>query len=136
MEDFEKIVIADVAVETVNLTRATYKEAAELKKIINEDIARRFKKIVIDLSHCEFIDSTFIGVLVVSLKNIANIGGELHIIKPASIAHSILEMSGTLDIFNLCDNMEEAINSFSNTENKVEHLSKECGFSSKTTHTF
>jgi anti-anti-sigma factor len=136
MEDFEKIVIADVAVETVNLTRATYKEAAELKKIINEDIARRFKKIVIDLSQCEFIDSTFIGVLVVSLKNIASIGGELHIIRPASIAHSILEMSGTLDIFNLCDNMEEAINSFSNTENKVEHLSKECGFSSKTTHTF
>ncbi len=68
MEDFERIVIDDVTVEKVNLTRATYKEAGELKNILKDDIVRKTRKIVIDLGQCEFIDSTFIGVLVVSFK--------------------------------------------------------------------
>ena len=68
MEDFGKIVIKDIVVEIVNLSRATYKEAGEFKKILNEDYEKRYRKLIVDIRQCEFIDSTFLGVLVVALK--------------------------------------------------------------------
>ncbi len=119
MEDFEKIIIEDISVIIVNITRATYKEAGMLKKIIYEDIERRFRKIVIDLSACEFVDSTFIGVLVVTLKSISKLGGEIRIIKPASIVHTILAKSGTLDLFNISENVEQAIKNFQALDSKT-----------------
>jgi len=112
MDDFEKKIISDVAVETVNITRATYKEAEMLRNILNDDIEQGFQKIIIDLAQCEFIDSTFIGVLVVTLKKIAKIGGELRIVKPPSIAHTVLETSGTLDYFNVVSSVEEGVRNF------------------------
>ncbi|MGA7837895.1 MAG: STAS domain-containing protein [Ignavibacteriaceae bacterium] len=112
MEDFEKNTVEDVTIETVNLTRATYKEAEMLRNILNDDIERGFQKIIIDLTQCEFIDSTFIGVLVVTLKKVAKIGGELRIVKPASIAHTVLALSGTLEYFNVVGSVEEGIKSF------------------------
>ena len=112
MEDFNKIVIAGITVEVVNLTRATYKNAIAFSDILNNDIANGVRKIVIDLSHCEFMDSTFIGVLVVALRDITKIGGKLCIVKPSSIAHSILETTDTLRIFSLYNTIEEATKSF------------------------
>ncbi len=112
MEDFKRTIFGDIVVETVNLTRATYKEAGMLKYILNKDIFNGFRKIVIDLSQSEFIDSTFIGVLVITLKEIGKKSGELRIVQPMSIANTILEKTGTFDIFNVYDTLEEAIKSF------------------------
>ena len=77
MEDFEKIIENDIVIETINLVRSTYKEAGELKGILDDDIEKGYQKIIIDLSECDFIDSTFLGVLVFGLKKIATIGGEI-----------------------------------------------------------
>ena len=112
MEDFETKVIGDITIETVNLIRATYKEAGMFKDILLKDIKRQIKKIVVDLSQCEFIDSTFIGVLVLALKEITKINGKLCVVSPSSTTHSILEQTNTLRIFNVFDTLDEAINSF------------------------
>jgi anti-anti-sigma factor len=112
MEDFKRTIFGDIVVETVNLTRATYKEAGMLKYILNKDIFNGFRKIVIDLSQSEFIDSTFIGVLVITLKEIGKKSGELRIVQPMSIANTILEKTGTFNIFNVYDTLEEALKSF------------------------
>ena len=112
MEEFSKIVIEDITVETVNLFRATYKNAEAFKNIINNDIANGVRKMVIDLSHCGFMDSTFIGVMVVALKDITKIGGKLRIVKLSSVAHSILETTDTLRIFSLYNTIDEATKSF------------------------
>ena len=112
MEDFERKVIGDVTVEIVNLTRATYKEAGTFKDILKKDIDRQIKKIIIDLSQCEFIDSTFTGVLVLALKDVIKMGGKLRVVSPSSIAHSVLEKTNTLRIFNVLDSLDDATNSF------------------------
>ena len=69
-----------VLVEVVNLTRATMKEAEEFKQIIRQDIESGWRKIIVDLSDCEFIDSTFLGVLVISLKRITGLGGDIRLV--------------------------------------------------------
>lgn len=112
IEDFEKLQIRDVVVEVVNLSRATYKEAAQLKKILEKDIDNKIKKIIVDLSQCEFIDSTFLGVLVLSLKSSAKIGGDVRLVKPAEVAKTLMEKAGTLNVFNLYDSLNDAIESY------------------------
>jgi anti-anti-sigma factor len=112
MNGFEKKIVNGVVVEVVNLSKATYEEAQNLNKILDNEINFKNRKIVVDLSQCEFIDSTFLGVLVLSLKSIARIGGDIRLIKPYSINKSLMSIAGTLNVFNVYNSLEEAINSF------------------------
>lgn len=122
MEDFEKKVVKDVLVEKVNLTRATWKEAIELKRILDEDIINKFPKIVVDISDCEFMDSTFLGALVVSQKKISKSGSEIKLVEPASVMQTLMEKSGTLKIFDTYPSLNEAVESFNQDYSKMENI--------------
>jgi len=112
MEDFEKLLSNDIVIEIVNLSRATYREASQLKKRLDELIQNKQKKIVVDISQCEFIDSTFLGVLVLSLKSSAKIGGDIRLVRPHEVVKTLMEKAGTLNVFNLYESIDEAIKSF------------------------
>lgn len=102
----------DIVVITVDFSRATISEAGKFKKLIDEELSKKTLKMIIDLSNCEYLDSTFIGVLVVSLKKISEIGGELRLVEPLSISLSTLAATGILDIFNVYKTQTEAIKNF------------------------
>ena len=112
MEDFEKLLSNDIVIEIVNLSRATYREASQLKKRLDELIQNKQRKIVVDISQCEFIDSTFLGVLVLSLKSSAKIGGDIRLVRPHEVVKTLMEKAGTLNVFNLYESIDEAIKSF------------------------
>ena len=111
-EDFRQLHVNDIVIQVVNLTRATYREAGELKKQLDNLISQKQKKIIVDISQCEFIDSTFLGVLVLSLKSSAKIDGDIRLVKPDEVVKALMEKAGTLNVFNMYDNLEEAIKSF------------------------
>jgi len=113
MEDFEKKICADVIVEMVNLTRAIWKEAGELKKILDEDVLLKYRRIVVDISKCEFMDSTFLGALVLAQKKIRQLGGEIKLVEPLHVMHLLLEKACTLKLFDSYTTQREAIESFS-----------------------
>ncbi len=113
MFDFEKKYLGDIVVILVNLSRATLKEAKAFRSLIDDELKGGKLKMVIDLSKCEFLDSTFIGVLVVTLKKIGDLGGELRLVEPFSIAHTTLAATGALNIFNIYHTQAEALNEFS-----------------------
>lgn len=112
MDDFEKKIEKDVVIEVVNLSRATWKEAQEFKKILEEDIEKKFRKLVVDISQCEFLDSTFLGALVLAKRSLNKIGGDLKIVEPASVFKVLREKTTTLQVFDSYKSLEEAINSF------------------------
>lgn len=112
MEDFEKKIEKDVVIEVVNLSRATFKEAVEFKKILEEDVEKKFRKLIVDISQCEFLDSTFLGTLVLAKKNINKIGGDLKIVEPSSIFKVLREKTSTLEIFDTYKSLNEAVDSF------------------------
>lgn len=117
MEDFEQKIEQDVVIEVVNLTRATYKEANEFKKILQDDIEKKFKKLVVDISQCDFLDSTFLGTLVLAQKSMNKIGGHLKIIEPPSTFRVLREKTSTLHVFETYKSLEEALKSFNNNVN-------------------
>lgn len=110
--DFTKEIIGDIMIEVVNLTRATLKEAEEFKLLLSQDIDSGWKKIIVDLSDCEFIDSTFLGALVVSLKKATSLGGDLKLVGFQPAVHSMFELTRMYRVFEAFPNREEAIDSF------------------------
>lgn len=111
--DFIKETYGDVVVEVVDLTRATLKEADEFKQRLTQNIEEGSKKIVVDLSECEFIDSTFLGALVIALKKVTLIGGDLRLIGFQPQVHSMFELTRMYRVFESYKSKEEAVKSFS-----------------------
>ena len=110
--DFNKETYDDVVVEVVNLSRATLKEAEEFKQTLSEDIETGARKLVADLSECEFIDSTFLGALVVSLKKVTGLGGDLRLVGFQPAVHSMFELTRMYRVFESYKTKEEAVNSY------------------------
>ena len=110
-EDFELLTIKGVRIVVVNLTRATINEAKILKTIIEEQIIIGARKLVIDISHCEFIDSSFIGTLVVEQKRMKEKGGKIMLIEPVKLDKDLFLVTNTLRIFEIYQTREDAIKS-------------------------
>lgn len=110
--DYLKETYEDVLVQIVDLTRATLKEADEFKYTLSKSIDEGYRKIVVDLSNCEFIDSTFLGALVVSLKKVTAMGGDLRLVGFHPAVHSMLELTRMHRVFESFPTKEEAIKSF------------------------
>lgn len=102
----------DVSVVTVNIKRATLIDAPEFKKVMNEEIDDGYKKLIVDLYACEFVDSTFLGSLVVFLKKLSPEGGDLKLIGFQPAVHSMFELTRMYRIFEAFSEKTEAIKSF------------------------
>ena len=113
MEEFQRQVTKDFIIERVNLSHATICEAMRFKKHLEDDIDLGYNIILIDLSCCNSLDSAFIGVMVVALKQLMCLGGSIKIVKPGMFSKSLLNLTGTIEIFELYDSLDCAIASIS-----------------------
>lgn len=110
--EFYREQIDDIVVITVNLKRATLVEAEEFKETLVNEIQKGIKKIVVDLSNCEFIDSTFLGGLVVSLKKLTATNGDLRLVGFQPAVHSMFELTRMYRVFESFKSKYEAVQSF------------------------
>ena len=110
--DFSQEKHGVVLVEVVNITRATLKEAEDFKQVLLKDIELGWRKIVVDLTECEFIDSTFLGALVVSLKRITGLGGDLKLVGFQSAVSMMFQLTRMYRVFETFPTRDEAIKSF------------------------
>ncbi len=108
----EELLIDDVTVKNVKLDRATFKDAEEFKRRLAQDIENKKLKILVDLSGCLFMDSTFLSALVTSLKRITEAGGNLKLVAIQPETLSLLELTGTYKVFEIFHSRESALNSF------------------------
>jgi anti-anti-sigma factor len=113
MEDFDKVVYNDVVVIVINLSRGTLNECRRLGNLLDDEIVSGCKKLVVDLGQCEFIDSSFIGTLVIQLKRIKEQGGNLKLVLPTIQRGVIFAVTNTLGFFETYKSRKEAIDSFS-----------------------
>jgi anti-anti-sigma factor len=112
MRDFEINIHCGYLIAKINVEKATILEALEFKCVMDEHIYNGNHNIIIDLENCEFLDSTFIGVLVVTWKKVKEKGGKLKLVKPGNFAQTVFHLTGTIEIFETYDSVEEALSSF------------------------
>ncbi|MDR3666112.1 MAG: STAS domain-containing protein [Ignavibacteriaceae bacterium] len=99
-------------VEVVDIARATLYEAHELTEILSKDIEAGWRNIVIDLSECDFIDSTYLGAIVISLKKINDLGGQLRLVGLQPEVIEMFRLTKMNKIFKIFENREDALDSF------------------------
>lgn len=104
--------MGDVIVEIVNVERASVNEANELKEKLNDAIDDGYKKIIVDLSECDFVDSSFLGVLVNSLKKLVKLDGDLKLVGFRPAVRSMFELTRLFRVFESFGNLQEAVKSY------------------------
>jgi anti-sigma B factor antagonist len=100
-----------VAVITVD-ERLDVVSAGALKDTIRELVDQNKIKVVIDLQHTKFIDSSGCGALVASLRSLIKCKGDMKVSGPSSQARSLFELTRLYRVFEIYDNLEGALNSF------------------------
>lgn len=104
--------IGDVVLQSVNIERATFKEAEEFKKLLDKSMDDGYSKFIIDLSKCSFIDSTFLSTIVTCYKKISKKGGSVKLVGVHDEVLALLELTGIVKIFEIYKSNKDAIESF------------------------
>lgn len=108
----DKIIINDVAIVKVNTARATIEKVGDFKTIIQEVLDENFTKIIVDLSLCEFIDSTFLGSLIFTQKKLRPLGQEIRLITVKDSLSAIFVITSMEKVFKQYSSVELALESF------------------------
>ena len=83
-----------------------------LTQIVNELLTEGYKKILLNLSEMDYIDSNGLGELVQSLKTSKRFGASLRLLKPQDRVKKTLRLTNLLPMFSVYDSESEAIKSF------------------------
>ena len=81
----------------------------ELLEVINDAFNKGVKYCAIDISEVRYINSSGIGVLITILTKFRNRDGEVCLINPSEHVKKLLIITKLTAIFNIVDNMNEAI---------------------------
>ncbi|MEJ2195783.1 MAG: STAS domain-containing protein [Ignavibacteriaceae bacterium] len=121
MREFESSYTNEILVIDVDLFRASAAEAVRFKNILDREIADGYNNLVIDLTKCLSIDSTFIGALIVTKKKLELSDGQLKLIITDKIIQNAAHLVKTISIFNTFYSIHDALrnNNLSNVEVEV-----------------
>lgn len=114
MESIERKTENYAVVFNVNLIRATLNEASEFKDYLEETILDSDKDIIVNLSACEHLDSTFLGVLVSGYKRLKSQNRSLVIIEPVDQSSIFLTLNSIGKIFPLYTSVKVALEDIEN----------------------
>lgn len=114
--DFIYEEVGDICIENVNFSHATLKETEIFRNRIKIDLENGKRNIIVDLSLCEFCDSSFIGALVVCAKKSFSVNAKFSIIVQPGTSLSDMFHATRLDrVLSIYQTREEALKYF--TEN-------------------
>ena len=112
-EDFLIEMADGIPIIKINIMRATVKEVKFFKQILDSLVAANHRKIIIDFSYCNFVDSAIVGAMINAVKDIRRINGDIVTITPAGSINNIFAQTGLNKIFKQYENQQVALASFS-----------------------
>jgi anti-sigma B factor antagonist len=87
-------------------------ETGKLREIVRQLIALEKKKIILNLAHVDYIDSSGVGELVSSYTAVRNAGGELKLLGLTKKVHDVLYVTKLYTVFDIKDDEFNAVKSF------------------------
>jgi len=85
----------------------------QLREAIDTLLAASRNKILVDFSDVTFMDSAGMGELVAGHRTVERFGGTLKILNPNKRVHNSLTMAKLLPIFEIFDDEDQAVGSYS-----------------------
>jgi stage II sporulation protein AA (anti-sigma F factor antagonist) len=112
MDGFELEIIDGVAVVKVDNSTATLRDAHVLLQTFKNDSIFDWKRIVLDLSKCTFVDSTFIGMIVKIFKMVNQKNTRLKLVFPQVTDIRSFQLVGISRVIECYESLDDAIESF------------------------
>ncbi len=109
---YETDTIGDVTLISVLLNKATVEDASSFKNYLMDALEKGAVKVLIDLSRCAFVDSTFLGALVAGLKKASSHSSDLRLLINKDTPSSVFVLTRMDKVFKIFSNYDEAIGSF------------------------
>ncbi len=110
--------IDGILVIRIQLERATLSKAGLFKDTLMEKIQQDHRKFIVDCRNIEYMDSTFLGSMVVSLKKLNTLSGDLRLVfsDENSPIWLMFEATRMFKIFKSYLSLDEAVESFNTSE--------------------
>jgi anti-anti-sigma factor len=116
--EFKSEKFSDVTVVHVFLTRATLTKAVTFKDYVSKLISSGPQKFIIDLSICEYIDSTFLGAMVSVLKRVNSLNGDLRLVYNKEVPSLLFVLTRMDKVFKTFTSLDDALASYNVSGNK------------------
>ena len=87
-------------------------EIEELRSAVRNLVAEGKKKIILNLAHVDYIDSSGVGELVGCFTSVRNAGGELKLLNLSQKVHDVLHVTKLYTVFDIRDDEFHAVKSF------------------------
>jgi len=88
-------------------------DATAMHAMLHDLVAHDKKRVVIDLSGVDWMNSTGLGILISGLTTMRNNGGDLKLANVTDKIESLLTITKLVTVFESHDDVETAISSFS-----------------------
>lgn len=85
----------------------------EFRQEIEQQLQNGNNKLIIDLKNVPLLDSTALGVIIVTMQILQRSGGKLVLLNPQKTVSSILEVTRLTSILEVYETKEAALNAFS-----------------------
>ena len=114
-DEYKIKIVDDIAIVTVDLLVATQRDAKPFWDELESTSILEWDKVIVDLSNCTFMDSTFVGMLVRIYKTINGKKGQMKLVFPEKNLKLYFHTTGITKIMKSFDTLNDAINSFKST---------------------
>jgi anti-sigma B factor antagonist len=84
-----------------------------LRETLEDLMASGDSRIILDLAEVPMVDSSGIGLLVKILASAKQHGGAIRLLNPSKMTSQTLKMIGILNLFEIFDSQQQAVESFS-----------------------
>ena len=112
MDSFELEIVDGVAVVKVDSSTATLRDAQFLLKTFENESIFDWKRIILDLSQCTFVDSTFIGMIVKIFRMVNQRNTRLKMVFPQVKDIRSFQLVGISRVIECYESLQDAIESF------------------------
>ena len=117
MNSIHRILRNGAAIERVDLVRATINEAEEIKDNLLDDMD--FKKIIVDLSTCNYIDSTFFGALVFAYRILKHQNSQMVLVISKTFLSRSFIYKEIASVFKVYHSVAEALDALNSDQRQV-----------------
>ena len=93
----------------INLKRAVLEYTEDFRNYMTVNHTKKNKDLILDLTSTNFIDSSFLGTIIVILKNIKIQNGSLSLVIDSSKITFILPIKNISKVLNIYSSVDEAI---------------------------
>jgi anti-sigma B factor antagonist len=104
--------VSHVTVVDINGRITLGEETGQLRDTVRNLLAAGKKKIVLNLAHVDFIDSSGVGELVSSFTAVRNAGGDLKLFSLSKKVQDVLNVTKLYTIFDIKEDEFTAVKSF------------------------